>query len=191
MARCGAGWRGQHEDNWEILLWRLSAKSNRFRRSSIEKARGLLAGEGDGLRSVSQHFFPESRNIDRGVEGLMVHSRTGLAHIGEANAELQQTWKFMRLISARRDADLVDRAPKAIAGMRVVVTYIGGSLAGGGADEDEAQMFLKLVRKVLHGVRPFRGSWGMPNTNSRLPRGEREGQGFQPAPAREWRITLR
>jgi hypothetical protein len=44
----------------------------------------------------------------------------------------------MRFISARRDADLVDRAPKAIAGMRIVMTYVGGSLAGGGADEDEA-----------------------------------------------------
>jgi len=51
----------------------------------------------------------------------MVHSRSDLAHIGEANAELQQVWKFMRLISARRDADLVDRAPEAIAGMGVVV----------------------------------------------------------------------
>jgi hypothetical protein len=46
----------------------------------------------------------------------MVHSRAGLAHIREANAELQQARKFMRFISARRDADLVDRAPKAIAG---------------------------------------------------------------------------
>jgi hypothetical protein len=44
----------------------------------------------------------------------------------------------MRFISARRDADLVDRAPKTIAGMRIVMTYVGGSLAGGGADEDEA-----------------------------------------------------
>src|SRR5713226_10357449 len=94
MARCGAGRRGQHEDNWEILLRRLSAQRNRFGRSFIEKARGLLAGEGDCLRSISQHLFTESRNIDREVEGLMVHSRTGFAHIGEANAELQQAWKL-------------------------------------------------------------------------------------------------
>jgi hypothetical protein len=52
----------------------------------------------------------------------MVHARTDLAHIGEADAELQQARKFMRFISARRDADLVDRAPKAIAGMRIVMT---------------------------------------------------------------------
>jgi hypothetical protein len=55
----------------------------------------------------------------------MVHSRTDFAHIGEANAEFQQARKFMRLISARRYADLVDRAPEAIAGMRVVMTYVG------------------------------------------------------------------
>jgi hypothetical protein len=31
----------------------------------------------------------------------------------------------MRFISARRDADFVDGAPKAIAGMRVVMTDVG------------------------------------------------------------------
>ena len=104
---------------------KLPAQRNRFRRSSIEKARGLLAGEGDGLRSISQHLFTESRNIDGEVEGLMVHSRTDLAHVGEANAEFRQAWKFMRFIEARRDADLVERTPKAIAGMRVVMTHVG------------------------------------------------------------------
>jgi hypothetical protein len=136
--RCGAGRRGQHEDNWEIFLWRLQAQRNRFRRSSIEKARGLLAGEGDGRRPIALHLFAESRKVDRGVERFIVHSRAGLAHIGEANAEFQQAWKFMRLISPRRDADLVDRTPKAIAGMRVIMTYVRGSPAGSGADEDQA-----------------------------------------------------
>src|SRR6266851_406204 len=116
-------------------------------------ARGLLAGEGDRLWPISQHLFTESRKIDREVEGLMVHSRTGFAHIGEADAELQQAWKFMRLISARRYPDLVDRAPKAIAGMRVVMTQVGGSLAGSGADENQAEMILKLVRKFFQLVR--------------------------------------
>ncbi len=55
----------------------------------------------------------------------MVHSRAAFAHIGEANTEFQQAWKFMRLISARRDADLVERRPKAIAGTRVVMTQVG------------------------------------------------------------------
>jgi hypothetical protein len=68
----------------------------------------------------------------------MVHSRTGLAHIGEANAEFQQARKFMRFISARRDADLVERAPEAIAGMGVVMTYVGGSRTCRGADEDQS-----------------------------------------------------
>src|SRR5439155_21433682 len=125
IARCGAGWRSQHEHRWKIVLRKLPAELNRLRRPSIKKARGLLAGEGDGLRSISPHLFTESRNIDGEVEGLMVHSRAGFAHIGEANTESQQAWKFMRLISARRDADLVERAPKAIAGTRVVMTQVG------------------------------------------------------------------
>ncbi len=117
---------------------KLSAQRNRFRRSSIEKARGLLAGEGDCLRPISQHLFTESRNVDEEVEGLVVHSRADFAHIGEANAELQQARKFMRFIPARRDADLVDRAPKAIAGMRVVMTCVGCPPTGSGADEDQS-----------------------------------------------------
>ena len=75
----------------------------------------------------------------------MVHSHTELANIGEADAEFQQRGKFMRLVSARRDADLVDRPPEAIAETRVVMAGIGGALAGGGADEDQAQVILKLV----------------------------------------------
>jgi hypothetical protein len=53
----------------------------------------------------------------------MVHSRAEFAKIGEANTDFQQRLKFMRLVSARRYADLVDRAPKAIAGMRVVRAF--------------------------------------------------------------------
>ena len=86
----------------------------------------------------------------------MVHSRAELANIGEANAEFQQGRKFMRLVLARRDADLVDRAPEAIAGMRVVVAEVGGPLARGGADEDEAQARLKLVGKSFQRERLFR-----------------------------------
>jgi len=67
----------------------LPAQRNRFRRPSIKQARGLLAGEGDGLRPVSQHLFPEGRNIDGKGEGLVVHSCAKLANVGEANAEFQ------------------------------------------------------------------------------------------------------
>src|SRR5260370_27364752 len=125
VGRCGAGRRSQQEDRWKISLRKLPAHRNRLRRSPVKKTRGLLAGEGDCLRPISQHLFTESRKIDGEVEGLMVHSRTGLAHIGEANAEFQQAWKFMQFILARRYADLMDRAPKAVAWMHLVVTYVG------------------------------------------------------------------
>lgn len=83
----------------------------------------------------------------------MVHSRAELANIGKADAEFQQIRKFMRLVPARRDAYFVDRTPKAIAAMRVVMAEVGGSLARGGADEDEAQIFLEQVRKPFQLVR--------------------------------------
>ena len=51
----------------------------------------------------------------------MVHSSAELAKIGEADAEFQKRGKFMRLVSARRDANFVDGAPEAIAWTRVVV----------------------------------------------------------------------
>jgi hypothetical protein len=39
----------------------------------------------------------------------------------------------------------MDRAPEAIAGMRVVMAEVGGTLARGGADEDEAEVRLELI----------------------------------------------
>jgi hypothetical protein len=39
--------------------------------------------------------------------------------------------------------------------MRVVVAEVGGTLAGGGADEDEAQTGLELVGQLFHRVRLF------------------------------------
>ena len=67
----------------------------------------------------------------------MIHSRAGLAHIGETDAEIQQASKFMRLILAWRYPGLVDGAPKAIAGMGVIVAHVGGPLPSSGADEDQ------------------------------------------------------
>jgi len=84
----------------------------------------------------------------------MVHSRAELAQIGEANAEFQQRGKFMRLLSARRNADLMDRAPEVIPRTRVVMAEVSGPLSGGGADEDEAQVRLKLVGKLFQSVCP-------------------------------------
>ena len=85
----------------------------------------------------------------------MVHSRAELAKVGEADAEFQQRMKFVRLVPARRDADLVDRTPKAIAAPRIVMAQVGGPLSGGSADEDQPKMFSKLIRKSFHPVRPF------------------------------------
>jgi hypothetical protein len=75
----------------------------------------------------------------------MVHSRAELAKIGKADAEFQQRRKLIRRVSARRDTDLMDSAPETIAGMRVVMAQVGGSLARGGADEDEAEVMQELV----------------------------------------------
>jgi hypothetical protein len=163
MPRCGAGWRSQHEDDRQIIHCRLPAQRNRFRRPAIEQARGFLAGEGDGLRPIASNLFLEGRDVDGGFERLMVHSRAELANIGKADAEFQQIRKFMRLVPARRDAYFVDRTPKAIAAMRVVMAEVGGSLARGGADEDEAQIFLEQVRKPFQLVRAlFVSAWQYP-----------------------------
>lgn len=61
----------------------------------------------------------------------------------------------MRFVSSRRDANLMDRAPKAIAGMRLVMAQVGRPLAGGGADEDQSQTILQLVGKFFQLVRAF------------------------------------
>jgi hypothetical protein len=67
----------------------------------------------------------------------MIHSRASLAHVGETNAEVQQARTFMRLILGLRYPGLMDGAPKAIAGMGVIMAYVGGPLSSSGADEDQ------------------------------------------------------
>jgi hypothetical protein len=44
----------------------------------------------------------------------------------------------------------MQRSPEAIAGMRVVMAGVGRPLAGGGADEDQSEVMLKLVGKSFH-----------------------------------------
>jgi len=160
MSRGGAGGRGQHEHIRKTVLRRLPAERDRRRRPAIEKARGLLAGEGDRLRPDPQHLVPERRNVDRKSQRLMIHARARLAEIGEADPELQQRRKLARLKAARRDADLVNRAPEPVAGMRVIVAKVCRPLAGGGADEDEAQAGLELVGEFFQRGRAFRESRG-------------------------------
>ena len=74
---------------------------------------------------MTQYLFAETGNVDREIESRVVHSCTGLAHVGETNAEVQQASKFVRLILAWRYPDLVDGAPKAIAGMSIIMTDVG------------------------------------------------------------------
>jgi hypothetical protein len=68
----------------------------------------------------------------------MIHSCAELTHIGKANAEFQQGWKFMRLIPAWRDANVVDCAPEAITGMGIIMPHVGGPLPGSGPDKDQS-----------------------------------------------------
>jgi hypothetical protein len=151
-ARCRAGWRGQHEDFGKAFQGRLAARRYRLGWSSIEQARRLLAGEGNGLRPVASYLFPEGRDVDGRCESLMIHARAGFAEIGKADPEFQQRWKLMRFVKARRQADLMDGAPKAIAGMRIVMAHFGGSRASRGADEDQSQIVLKLIWEFFHAM---------------------------------------
>jgi hypothetical protein len=149
-ARCGAGWRSQHEDIRKIIQRRLPAERDAGRRPPIKQARGLLAGEGNRPRPISPHPLSECQDIDARLQRLMVHARARLAHVGEADAKVEQRSEFMRLIEPRRDADRMNRAPEAVAGMRIVVAEIGGTLSGSGADKDEAEVRLELVGEAVH-----------------------------------------
>src|SRR5438477_5682806 len=57
----------------------------------------------------------------------------------------------MRLIAARRQADLMERAPEAVLRMRVVVAERRGPPARRRADENEAQIVRELVGQAVHG----------------------------------------
>lgn len=61
----------------------------------------------------------------------------------------------MRLVSSRRNANLMDRAPKAVAGMRIIVAQVGRPLSGSSADEDQPQTILQLVGEFFQRVRAF------------------------------------
>lgn len=77
----------------------------------------------------------------------------------------------MWLVSARRDANLVDGAPETIAGAGVVMAEVRGALTGGGADEDEAQVRLELVGEFFQ-LRTFLPNRGYRSTRELLMAGE-------------------
>jgi len=78
-----------HEDGGIIIARRLPAERDRRRRPSVKQARGLLAGERNPARPIVLHLRPECRGIDARLQGLIIHSRTALAHVGEADAEVE------------------------------------------------------------------------------------------------------
>ena len=96
---------------------------------------------------------PDLRRKASDVEGLpfdlVIHPSAGLRQIRKTDAEFEQRDKLVRLISSRRDPGLVQRAPEAVAGMRVVVPEFGGTRARGGADEDDAKAGAKLVGEAV------------------------------------------
>jgi hypothetical protein len=69
---------------------------------------------------------------------LAVHAAPQLRQIGEADAERVQVAELARLVSARRQPDLMQRAPEPVAATRVVVSQLSGPLARCRADEDDA-----------------------------------------------------
>src|SRR5690606_19369479 len=80
----------------------------------------LLACEGYNARAAAPHFFNEPVHLVKLWINFMIHPRSALRHIGEADAEMDKLRIFMRLIGARRDAHLINRLPEAIAWMRIV-----------------------------------------------------------------------
>ena len=116
---------GEHEHVGKLLVSLLPPQRNHAGRFAIKQARSLLARERNGLRPVLLDLGPESRHVDRCCLDLVIHPGARLGEIGEADPELEQRGELARLITARRDAGLMDRAPEAVAGMGVVVPITG------------------------------------------------------------------
>lgn len=111
-------------------------------------------------------LLSESRYVDRLRRDLVIHPRARLAEIGEADAERDQRRELARLIAARRDPGLMERAPEAVAGVGIVVPECGRARRGGGADEDEAEVGTEEVREAVGRVRRQGKSARKPNVAS-------------------------
>jgi len=145
--RTGRRWQNEYLRPAPIR-WLLPQR-NHIRRLAIEQARRLLARERNRPRPILFDLGPEPRHVDRCGLDLVIHPGARLGQIGKADPELQQRRELARLIAARRDPGLVERAPKAVAGMGVVVPDFSGARAGGGADEDEAEARAELVGEAF------------------------------------------
>lgn len=145
MPRRGTGRRRQHKYLRPASIARLPPERNSARRPAIKQARRLLARERNRPRPILLDLGLEPRHVDRRGRDLAIHPGARLGEIGEADPELEQACELARLIAPRRDAGLMDRAPEAVAGMGVVVPDLSRARAGGGADEDEAEVGKELV----------------------------------------------
>jgi len=145
------GRRGQHEHLGPASIARLSPQRNPARRPAVKQARCFLARERNRPRPILLDLGPEAGHVDRVSRDLVIHPGAGLGEIGEADPEIEQRRELARLITPRRDAGLMDRAPEAVAGMGVVVPEFGRARRGGGADEDEAEVGAELVGEAVGG----------------------------------------
>lgn len=170
IPRRGTGRRRQHKNLRPALIARLPPQQYPARRPAIKQARRLLARERNRPRPILSDLGPEPRHVDRLTRDLVIHPGARLGEISEADPELDQACELAWLIPSRRDAGLMNRAPEAVAGMGVIVPDGGRARAGGGADEDEAEIRTELVGEAV--ANSFGQSAG-PRMVRRYPNGDR------------------
>ena len=127
----------------------LLAERQRAGRLVVKQARRFLARECNCPGTISLDLGFEACDVEGLPGDLMVHPRAGFRKIGEADAQFKQCGELVRFMSAGRDPGLVQRAPKAVARMGVVVADAGGSRAGRRANKDEAEVGAKAVGQAM------------------------------------------
>lgn len=128
------------------------AERQRTGRLAVKQARSLLARECNRSGLPGLHLRLEACDVEGLPRNLVVHPRAGFREISEADAPFEQGGELAWLMPPGGDPDLVQGAPEAIARMGVVVPHAGGSCAGGGADEDEAEVGAELVGEAVRGA---------------------------------------
>jgi len=156
IGSCGAGGRGEDEDFGEIggAVGLVSVGNGARRVFSEPDAGGFLACEGYGPRPVAANICHELRRIELVAGNLVIHARTELRHVGEADVQCEQIAIFFRRKLAWRQPNLVQRAPEAIAATGVVVAQFSGALPCRRADEDDAEVGCEEVGepRIAHDV---------------------------------------
>ena len=143
------GWRRQYKDGGKAVHRRLFAERQCAGRPIVKQTRGFLARECNCSGVIGSYLCLEACDVERLPGDLMVHPRAGFRKIGEADARFEQRCELARLMTPRRDPDLMQCAPEAVAGMSVVVPDTGGASAGRRANEDEAEVGAKLIGQAM------------------------------------------